>query len=51
MATPPSKGIGFAWTLRGPGRSTIPTRNARGRASEVKNNEAIKATLKEMAAL
>src|SRR5215472_4210671 len=43
MATPPSSGIGCRWTLRGPGRSTIPTRMARARTGTVRETDATKA--------
>jgi hypothetical protein len=39
--------MGFAWTLRGLGWSTIPTRSAKDRIKEVKISEATTAMLKE----
>src|SRR6202049_3961824 len=43
MAIPPSRGIGWRWTFRGPGRSTIPTRNANCRTGTVRPSEATRA--------
>src|SRR5438128_1993248 len=40
MANPPSNGIGSRCTLRGPGKSTIPTRKARARTGTARTKEA-----------
>src|SRR2546421_1764000 len=40
IARPPRRGIGLRWTLRGPGRSTIPTRNASARTGTTSTNDA-----------
>src|SRR5664279_1157506 len=46
MAKPPRSGMGFRWTLRGPGRSTIPTRIANARTGTTRSNDADEATRK-----
>src|SRR5579862_9644152 len=43
MARPPSSGMGSRWTLRGPGRSTMPTRKANSRTGRVRASDEIKA--------
>src|SRR5271154_2297256 len=46
MARPPRSGMGWRWTLRGPGRSTIPTRKASARTGTTSMREANKAIKK-----
>ena len=43
IASPPSKGMGLRCTLRGPGRSTMPTRIASARTGTVSTSDADKA--------
>src|SRR5229473_4134239 len=43
IARPPRSGIGVRCTLRGPGRSTIPTRSARARTGTTSINDANRA--------
>src|ERR1700680_1197188 len=45
MASPPSNGIGWRSTLRGPGRSPISTRTRSRHTGTVSPKEAIKATV------
>src|SRR5512143_3314466 len=44
MASPPSSGIGCKCTLRGPGRSTMPTRKANARTGTARKIDANNAT-------
>src|SRR6266404_6404770 len=43
IANPPNSGIGLRCTLRGPGKSTIPTRNANARTGTVSTIDAKRA--------
>src|ERR1700722_9359469 len=40
---PPRRGIGFRWTLRGPGLSTMPKRSAKWRMGTVRPSDAASA--------